>query len=122
MIMFPPIASDPLHSCVNQEATGNCLPFYLTGCSSPFHSGPRTSPNLVPLPRPDGAGAFLLIAEIHAIGSLGASRYLERRLPYLHAATGGRPFSMVIGCRYDETSKSVLDVHPMAGLLLRQEA
>lgn len=74
------------------------------------------------LPRPDGAGAFLLIAGVHAIGSLGASRYLERHLPYLHAATGGRPFSMVIGCRYDEASKSILDVYPVTSPLLHQEA
>jgi DNA-binding transcriptional regulator YiaG len=74
------------------------------------------------LPRPDGAGAFLLIAGVHAIGSLGASRYLARHLPYLHAATGGRPFSMVIGCRYDEMSKSILDVYPVTAPLLHQEA
>lgn len=46
------------------------------------------------LPRPDGAGAFLLIAGVHAIGSLGASRYLSRHLRYLHAAAEGRAFSM----------------------------
>lgn len=74
------------------------------------------------LPRPDGAGAFLLIAGVHAIGSLGASRYLSRHLRYLHAATEGRAFSMAIGCRYDETSKSIIDVYPVTGPLLHEEA
>lgn len=73
------------------------------------------------LPRPDGAGAFLLIAGVHAIGSLGASRYLARHLRFLHAATQGRPFSMVVGCRYDETSKSILDVYPVTGPLLHRD-
>ncbi len=73
------------------------------------------------LPRPDGAGTFMLIAGVHAIGSLGASRYLARHLRFLHAATQGRPFSMVVGCRYDETSKSILDVYPVTGPLLHTE-
>lgn len=74
------------------------------------------------LPRPDGGGDFLLIAGVHAIGSLGASRYLARHLRSLHAATEGRPFSMVIGCGYDATSKSILDAYPVTGPLLHQGA
>ena len=73
------------------------------------------------LPRPDGGGAFLLIAGVHAIGSLGASHYLARHFRSLHAVTEGRPFSMVIGCTYDKISKSILDVHPVTGPLPHQE-
>ena len=38
----------------------------------------------------------LHIAGIHAIGSLGAVRYLAEQLPDLYAAPGGAPVSMAI--------------------------
>lgn len=54
------------------------------------------------LPRPDGRGAFLYMAGIHAVGSSGAAHYLESNLAELHREVRSRRFSMVVRCEFDE--------------------
>lgn len=63
------------------------------------------------LRRPDGR-PFVLIAGVHAIGSLGVSRYLVTapHLRELHdACPDAAPFSMVIGCAFDPDALIVRD-------------
>ncbi|MDP8929992.1 MAG: helix-turn-helix transcriptional regulator [Actinomycetota bacterium] len=54
------------------------------------------------LPRPDRSGTFLLIAGIHAIGSLGAVHFLTQahNLKEVHRAVGEARFSMVVSCAF----------------------
>lgn len=54
------------------------------------------------VPRPEGGRTALHIAGIHAIGSLGAVRYLSQNLPDLHSTVRREPFSLVVRCRADE--------------------
>lgn len=44
---------------------------------------------------------LIIIAGIHALGSLGAIDYLSRSLPELYAAVGTREFSMVVHSEHD---------------------
>lgn len=60
------------------------------------------------LPRPDGQGTFLLIAGVHAIGSLGVAHYLAENLADLYEQAGTREFSMVIGADFDPATKKIL--------------
>jgi hypothetical protein len=45
-------------------------------------------------------GPMIVIAGIHARGSVGAVDYLTRNLSELHRTVGTRPFSMVIGSHH----------------------
>lgn len=51
---------------------------------------------------PDAGETLLIIAGVHALGSVGAVDYLTRHLPELYAEVGTRPFSMVIGSDHDD--------------------
>jgi hypothetical protein len=46
-------------------------------------------------------GALLVVAGVHAIGSLGALTWLAGHLPETHHAVGAQPFSMVVRATYD---------------------
>ena len=50
------------------------------------------------LPRPGGAAPMLIVAGVHAVGSLGAMTYLTTmaNLRQLHRTVAEHPFSMVI--------------------------
>lgn len=50
---------------------------------------------------PYGAGTLLVIAGIHARGSVGAVDYLAKHLADLYAAVGERCFSMVVASTHD---------------------
>ena len=58
--------------------------------------------------------SLLIIAGIHAIGSLGAVDYLVRELPSLYREVGASPFSMVIGSDYEGLSirRSYIECQP----------
>lgn len=48
-----------------------------------------------------GRQRLLVIAGVHALGSVGAVDFLIRQLPLLYAAVGEKRFSMVIGSAHD---------------------
>jgi len=73
------------------------------------------------LARPDGNGTFLLIAGVHAVGSLGAAQYLAEHLADLYKQVGLSQFSMVIGCEYDPTTKAITNVHVETDPLLHAD-
>jgi hypothetical protein len=50
---------------------------------------------------PHRGGYLLVIAGVHAIGSLGAVTWLREHLAELHSTTEGKAFGMVIGSTYD---------------------
>jgi hypothetical protein len=50
---------------------------------------------------PDTSTTLLVIAGVHALGSVGAVDYLARNLPDLYAQVGGERFSMVVGSDHD---------------------
>jgi hypothetical protein len=50
---------------------------------------------------PGNGSTFIVIAGVHALGSVGAVDYLTRNLPDLYAKVGTRPFSMVIASDHD---------------------
>lgn len=69
------------------------------------------------LPRPDKQGSFLLIAGVHAIGSLGVANYLAEHLAELYDQAGTDQFSMVIGCAYERKTKTIRGTQALTALL-----
>jgi hypothetical protein len=65
-------------------------------------SADRDVAYLARLPRPSGASPMLIVAGVHAIGSLGAMTYLTTtaNLRQLHRTVADRPFSMVIESQF----------------------
>lgn len=59
------------------------------------------------LSRPDRKGTFLLIAGVHAIGSLGVATYLAENVADLYEQASTRQFSMVIGSTFDPKTKKI---------------
>ncbi|MBS2965116.1 hypothetical protein KGA66_18815 [Actinocrinis puniceicyclus] len=53
------------------------------------------------LPRPDRKGTFLLIAGVHAIGSLGAATYLAENIADLYEQASTRPAGVDTPCPHD---------------------
>lgn len=47
---------------------------------------------------------ILIIAGVHALGSVGAVEYLRRNLPDLYAAVGDAPFSLAVTSTFDDTT------------------
>ncbi len=72
---------------------------------------------LARLPRPTSAPTFLLIAGIHAIGSLGAVHYLTQapNLHALHRSAGTGPFSAVISSTFTRSPLQILSSEAMVG-------
>jgi hypothetical protein len=74
------------------------------------------------LPRPDGAGTFLLIAGVHAIGSLGVAAYLTENIAELYGQVTTQQFSMVISSTFDAKNKKVTSTRAMTPPLLHQDS
>ncbi len=74
------------------------------------------------LPRPDGQGTFLLIAGVHAVGSLGVAHYLSGHVAELYEETGTQAFSMVIGCDYEPGTKRVTATRALSRVLRHEAA
>lgn len=62
------------------------------------------------LPRPDGRGSFLYIAGIHAMGTLGATQFLEDHLEELYREVKTKRFSLLVACKYDTRSRTIKSV------------
>jgi transcriptional regulator with XRE-family HTH domain len=73
------------------------------------------------LPCPNGPGTFLLIAGVHAIGSLGVAHYLAEYPEYMDGGNAARPFSMVVTSRFDPTAKTITNVRALTDPLLHEE-
>ncbi|MCM2388933.1 sigma-70 family RNA polymerase sigma factor [Streptomyces albipurpureus] len=72
------------------------------------------------LSRPDGKGSFLLIAGVHAVGSLGVAHFLSNNLATLYHRVGTADFSMVIGCDYSTETKAVSGSRELTQALLHE--
>lgn len=51
------------------------------------------------LPRPDGRGTFLYLAGIHAVGTLGAAKFIEEHIEDLYRELKSRRFSVLVKCQ-----------------------
>ena len=62
------------------------------------------------LHRPAESGTLLLVAGVHAVGSLGAASFLADpdNLASLNAAVGDQPFSMIVGCTFSRRPLRIL--------------
>ncbi|MFE5909687.1 sigma-70 family RNA polymerase sigma factor [Streptomyces wedmorensis] len=74
------------------------------------------------LPRPDGQGNFLLIAGVHAVGSLGVAHFLSENVTDLYKQLGTAPFSMVIAADYDPTTKTISSSRALSDVLMHETA
>ncbi|MEU4065890.1 sigma-70 family RNA polymerase sigma factor [Streptomyces wedmorensis] len=95
---------------------------YTSPSDDPRDPAPADVAYLGRLPRPDGQGTFILIAGVHAVGSLGVAHYLTENLPSLYEQAGTEPFSMVVACDYAPEDKSVKASRSASGVLLHEAA
>jgi hypothetical protein len=73
-----------------------------TAYTSPLDDDPAAGRDIAYLGRlPHPGGTLLLIAGVHALGSVGAVDYLVRHAAELYRQVGDRPFSMVTASRHD---------------------
>ncbi|MGW6721663.1 sigma-70 family RNA polymerase sigma factor [Streptomyces sp. NPDC054995] len=70
------------------------------------------------LPRPDGRGTFLLIAGVHAIGSLGVAHFLTENMAEVYEKAGTSPFSMVVAADFEAGSKAITSSRALTDVLL----
>ncbi|MEU2155659.1 sigma-70 family RNA polymerase sigma factor [Streptomyces sp. NPDC019396] len=97
--------------------------------SGKIYTSPSDDPDPAPtdvaylgrLPRPDGQGTFILIAGVHAVGSLGVAHYLTENLAALYEDAGTSPFSMVVACDFAPDDKSVTASRSASGVLLHED-
>lgn len=70
--------------------------------ASPLDDDPASGRDIAYVGRlPVAAGSMLLIAGVHALGSVGAVDYLVRHARTVHREVGDQPFSMVTVSRHD---------------------
>jgi hypothetical protein len=81
--------------------------------SSPIDADPAADRDIAyvaRLPRPGGGQPIVVIAGIHAIGSLGAATFLTdaTNLRTLYRTVGSRPFSMVVESQFSRSPLATL--------------
>jgi hypothetical protein len=59
------------------------------------------------LPRPDGKGTFLYLAGIHAMGTLGAARFLTDHLAELYGSVRTGRWSTLVESHWDSDSREI---------------
>jgi hypothetical protein len=74
------------------------------------------------LRRPDGAGTFVLLTGIHAVGSHGIIDFLRRELADLHEQVDLQPFSTLIATDYDPATRQVVRSERITPLYPHQES
>ncbi|MEU9701349.1 sigma-70 family RNA polymerase sigma factor [Streptomyces sp. NPDC047981] len=99
--------------------------------SGTVHTSPTDSPEdptstdiayLGRLPRPDGQGTFLLIAGVHAVGSLGVAHFLAENIASVYKEAGTAPFSMVITADYEPGTKAITGSRALSDVLIHEAA
>lgn len=72
--------------------------------------------------RPDGKGTFLLVAGVHAVGSLGVATYLAENVADLYEQVATRQFSMVISSTFDPKTKKITSADAATPPLLHRDS
>lgn len=67
------------------------------------------------LPRPDGQGAFVYIAGIHAVGAAGAVHYLAGNLAGIWQRVRDRRFSALVRCTFAPGTREITGSELIAG-------
>ncbi|WOX23351.1 sigma-70 family RNA polymerase sigma factor [Streptomyces solicathayae] len=93
---------------------------YTSPSDDPDNPAPSDVAYLGRLPRPDGQGTFLLIAGVHAVGSLGVAHFLTEHLANLYKQAGMAQFSMVVGCDYEPGTKTIEHSRAASEVLLHE--
>jgi hypothetical protein len=77
--------------------------------------GDRDVAYLARFPRAPGAPPMLVVAGVHAIGSLGAIHYLTTtdHLQQLHRTVGRHPFSIVIEAQFAQSPLAILSARTL---------
>lgn len=97
--------------------------------SGTVHTSPSDDPDdpaptdiayLGRLPRPDGQGTFLLVAGVHAVGSLGVAHFLAENMAEVYKQAGTRPFSTVISADYEPGVKTITSSRALSDILLHE--
>lgn len=74
------------------------------------NNDPRDVAYVGRLPRPDGKGDFLYLAGVHAMGTLGAAKYLTEHIHDLHQEVKNRRWSTLVEVRYDAESREIHEI------------
>jgi hypothetical protein len=84
---------------------------------SPADSGsPADYACLGRLLRPDGRGTFPYLAGIHAMGTLGAGKYLEDHIEDLYREVKTRCFSVLLEVKYDADTCKLTSVDAITNI------
>jgi len=110
-----PLIAQILESDTNLRFVNDRTGWYLIdhGKGGVIHRSPMDSDGagdvayLGRLPRPDGRGAFLYIAGIHAMGSSGVVHWLSGHVAEIYREVRDRRFSTLISCEFDPATRQV---------------